>query len=120
DAIERSPTCALSAIVDRSPAAQARAEMCGAPRSPSLNALFSADKPDGGVLATPNQLHVAQALTCIAANVPMLLEKPIAPTVAEAEALVRAADAAQAKVLIGHHRAHSPVMAKAKAVIETG
>src|SRR4051812_13767916 len=120
DAIERSTTCALSAIVDPSPAAQARAEMSGVPRYKSLDDLFSADKPDGVVLATPNPLHVPHALACIAARVPMLLEKPIAPTVAEAEALVRAADAAQATVLIGHHRAHSPIMAKAKAVIDTG
>ena len=120
DAIEHSPTCALSAIVDPSTAAQARAERSGVPRYKSLEDLFSADKPDGVVLATPNQLHVPHALECIAAHVPMLLEKPIAPTVAEAEALVRAADAAQATLLIGHHRAHSPIMAKAKAVIDAG
>jgi len=76
--------------------------------------------PDGVVLATPNQLHVPHALECIAASVPMLLEKPIAPTVAEAESLVREADVARAKILIGHHRAHSPIMAKAKAVIDSG
>jgi predicted dehydrogenase len=120
DAIEHSPTCALSAIVDPSPAAQARAEKSGIPRYKSLADLFSADKPDGVVLATPNQLHVPHALECIAAGVPTLLEKPIAPTVAEAESLVRKADAASVKILIGHHRAHSPIMAKAKAVIDAG
>ena len=38
------------------------------------------DRPDGVVLATPNQLHVPQALQCIDAGLPILLEKPIAPT----------------------------------------
>jgi predicted dehydrogenase len=114
DAIEHSPTCALSAIVDPSPGAQARAEKS------SLADLLSNDKPDGVVLATPNQLHVPHALECIAAGVSTLLEKPIAPTVAEAESLVREADAASVKILIGHHRAHSPIMAKAKAVIDAG
>ena len=47
---------------------------------------------------------------------PMLLEKPIAPTVAEGERLVAAADRAGARILIGHHRAHSPIMAKAKQI----
>src|SRR6478735_12034356 len=74
DAIEHSPTCALAAIVDPSPAAQGRAERSGVPRYKSLDDLFSADKPDGVVLATPNQLHVPHALECIAASVPMLLE----------------------------------------------
>jgi predicted dehydrogenase len=63
---------------------------------------------------------VPHALLCVAAGLPMLLEKPIAPTVAEAQTLVQAADAAQARVLIGHHRAHSPIMAKARAVVQSG
>ena len=82
--------------------------------------LFANDKPDGVVLATPNPLHVPHALECIAAGVPMLLEKPIAPTVEEAERLLRAADEAKAKILIGHHRAHSPIMAKARQVVDSG
>ena len=86
DAIRQSPTCALSAIVDPSPAAQARAEASGVPRYKSLDELLATDTPDGVVLATPNQLHVAHALTCIAAHLPILLEKPIAPTVASVTA----------------------------------
>jgi predicted dehydrogenase len=52
--------------------------------------------------------------------VPTLLEKPVAPTVEEAESLVRAVDTAKARLLIGHHRAHSPIMATAKQVIAEG
>ena len=72
------------------------------------------------ILATPNQLHVEHALKCIAVGVPMLLEKPITPTVREAEALVRTVDRAGTKMLIGHHRAHSPIMARAKQLIDEG
>ena len=78
------------------------------------------DRPDGLVLATPNQLHVPQGLQCIAAGLPILLEKPLATTVAEGEVLVRAAEQAGARVLVGHHRAHSPIMAKAKQVVQSG
>jgi predicted dehydrogenase len=115
-----SPTVTLSAVVDPSPAAQATAQATGVPLYASLAELFAKDKPDGVVLATPNPLHVPQALQCIAAGVPMLLEKPIAQTVAEAEALVHAADEAKARLLVGHHRAHSPIMAKARQVVESG
>jgi predicted dehydrogenase len=119
-AARNSATVALSAVVDPSPAAQAHADAAGVPLYASLAELFSNDKPDGVVLATPNQLHVPHALECIATRVPMLLEKPIAPTVAEGRTLVRAADEAKAKILIGHHRAHSPIMAKAKQVVDSG
>jgi predicted dehydrogenase len=119
-AARASHSCELSAIVDPAPAAKAHAEAAGVPLYASLAELFAKDKPDGVVLATPNALHLAQALECIEARLPMLLEKPIAPTVAEAQQLVAAADRAQAKILIGHHRAHSPIMAKAREVIASG
>jgi predicted dehydrogenase len=118
--IRQSGTCVLSAVVDPSPAAAAIATSAGVPLYRSLDELFERDAPDGVVLATPNSLHVEHALRCIAAGVPMLLEKPIAPTVAAALTLVDAADRAGAKILIGHHRAHSPIMAKAREVIARG
>ena len=116
----KSATVALSAIVDPAPAARAVAEAAGVPLYVSLAALFAKDKPDGVVLATPNALHVPQALQCIAAGAAVLLEKPIAPTLAEGEILVHAVDQAKARLLIGHHRAHSPIMAKARQVIDSG
>ena len=120
DVARASPSCMLSAVVDPSPAASALAAQAGVPLYASLEELIAKDRPDGVVLATPNQLHVPHALTCIAAGLPILLEKPIAPTVAEAESLLRVVDERGAKVLIGHHRAHSPIMAKAREVVASG
>ena len=117
---QASATCTLSAVVDPSPAAAAIAKEAGVPLHASLDELFAKDRPDGMILATPNPLHVPQALRCVDERMPVLLEKPIAPTVAEALRLVRAADAARVPILIGHHRAHSPIMAKAKEVVDSG
>jgi len=114
------PKCRLSAIADPSEAAQALAQEHGVPWFATLDALLAAASPDGVILATPNALHVPQALQCIAAGVPVLVEKPIAHTVADAQKLVQATQVHQAKVLIGHHRAHSPIMRQAKAVIDEG
>ena len=119
-AAQASPTCTLSALVDPSPAAAESAARAGVPLYRSLSELFDSDKPDGVVLATPNQLHVSQGLECIAAGIPILLEKPIASTVAEGEQLARRVEETGARVLIGHHRAHSPIMALAKRVIDSG
>jgi predicted dehydrogenase len=120
DAALANPTLTLSAIVDPSAAARAVAERAGVPLYADLAALFAKDKPDGVVLATPNQLHLPHALACIAAGVPMLLEKPITQSVAEGERLVQAVEAARARLLVGHHRAHSPIMAKARQVVDSG
>ena len=118
--VQASATVELTAVVDPSPQADAIANAAGVPLYRTLEDLLQQTRPDGIVLATPNQLHVPQALQCIEAGVACLLEKPIAPTVAEAEALVTAADMRGARLLIGHHRAHSPIMAKACAVVQSG
>ncbi len=117
---QHSATVTLIAVVDPSPVAQALAAQAGVPCYASLAELLVHDRPDGVVLATPNALHVAHALECMQAGIPCLLEKPIAPTVAEAQTLVEQVEATGAKVLIGHHRAHSPIMAQAKAVVQSG
>jgi predicted dehydrogenase len=116
---QASATCTLSAIVDPSPAAARAAAEAGVPHYDSLEGLLARDRPEGLILATPNPLHVPQALQCIAAGVPALIEKPLATSVAEGERLLAAA-AGKAKLLVGHHRAHSPIMAKAKEVIDSG
>jgi predicted dehydrogenase len=120
DVIQRSNSVTLCAVVDPSPAAAEIAAKAGVPHYASLDELLARDKPDGMVLATPNKLHVAHALQCINAGLPTLLEKPIASTVAEANIIVDAVAEKQATLLIGHHRAHSPIMAQARNVIESG
>src|SRR6266536_2227253 len=77
--------CALSAL-----GAGDYAGSLGVPLYASLGELFARDRPDGVVLATPNQLHVDQALECIAARVPTLVEKPIAHTLEAGIALCKA------------------------------
>lgn len=115
-----SPSCMLSAIVDPSFAAIEVAAKAGVPIYKTIDELLLTSRPDGLILATPNQLHISQALQCMEANIPILLEKPIATTVAEGEKIVANVAAKNAKVLIGHHRAHSPIMVKAKEVIDSG
>jgi predicted dehydrogenase len=117
---QRSAAAELAAIVDPSPKAQEIARRAGVPLYGSLEALLASDKPDGVVLATPNALHVEQALRCIAAGVAVLVEKPIAHTVEEGKRLVDAAERANARLLVGHHRLHSPILHTAVEVVRSG
>jgi predicted dehydrogenase len=117
---QASDTVRLAALVDPSPAAVALAAQLGVPHHGDLDALLAADRPDGIVLATPNALHAPQALRCIEAGLPVLVEKPIAPTLAEAEAIAEAAGRHGVPVLVGHHRAHSPLLEEARRVVDSG
>ncbi len=118
--IAQSNQCELVAIVDTSPAVESIAARCGVPWHKTLDALFDTDRPDGIILATPNHMHVPQAIQCISAGTPILLEKPIATTVHEAQMLVDVVERTGACVLIGHHRAHSPIMASAQDIVRSG
>jgi predicted dehydrogenase len=86
----------------------------------SLGELFARDEPDGVILATPNQLHVEGGLECVAAGVPVIVEKPIGDTVEGATRLVEAGEEAGVPVLTGHHRNYSPIMAKAREIVRSG
>lgn len=118
--VHQSGTCVLSAVVAPSAAAEALAIRAGVPLYRSLDELLTHARPDGVILATPNRLHKEHTLSSLAAGVPTLLEKPIAASVEEAETLVEASERCGVPLLIGHHRAYSPIMARAKQLIDEG
>ena len=118
--IEASSSAELASIVDPGPTGPRLAEKLGVPLFPSLAELLAQDRPDGVVLATPNRLHVPGGLECVAAGVPVLVEKPIGDSVESATQLVEAGEQTGVPVLTGHHRNYSPIMARARAVIRGG
>jgi predicted dehydrogenase len=118
--VAKNAACALAAIVDPAPAAVGYARGLGVPLRASLAELLARDRPDGVILATPNQMHFDQAMACIAAKVPTLVEKPVAHTLEAGIRLCDAAEAARVPVLVGHHRRHGAIMAKAVEIIESG
>jgi predicted dehydrogenase len=118
--IQASRECALAAIVDPVPEAVGIARAAGVPLYSRLSDLLASQSPDGVILATPNRMHVQQALECVAAGVAVLVEKPIADSVAEGLRLCDAAERAKAKILVGHHRLHSPLLTTACAIVQRG
>jgi predicted dehydrogenase len=118
--IRDSGSCELSAIVDPNLGAADFTREGGVPTYPILTDMLDAERPDGIIVATPNSLHVQHGLECVEHRVPVLIEKPIADSVDEAARLVEAAEAASVPLLVGHHRRHSPILAKARQVAEDG
>jgi predicted dehydrogenase len=126
--IQKNPECELSSIVDPHPPARIAglganaglAAMAGVPLYASLGEMLAKDKPDGVILAIPNQLHADQAIECIDAGVAVFIEKPVAHTLAEGRRVCEAAEKAGIEVLVGHHRRHSPILHKALEVVRSG
>ena len=117
------PGVTLIAIADPSPAAKTLADEFGIAWYADHHALLGArphGAPDGAIVATPNALHVPVALDCIAAGIPVLVEKPIADTVAEAQRLSDAAARAGVPLLVGHHRRHNPIIRRARELVRGG
>jgi predicted dehydrogenase len=118
--VDSSAVARLAAIVEPGPAGSELAGKFSVPLFPSLAELFERDKPDGVILATPNRMHVGGGLECVAAGVPVIVEKPVGDTVEGATRLVEAGETAGVPVLTGHHRNYSPIMATAREIVRSG
>ncbi|OAN77984.1 oxidoreductase [Jannaschia sp. EhC01] len=119
-AIARQPGIELVGVADPAEAGQVEAHRLGVPCYDSLPEMIEATRPEGVIIATPTSQHAAQALTCIDRALPVLIEKPIATSVAEGQRVVDAAEARGVPVLVGHHRRYNPLIEKAHEVITSG
>ncbi len=116
-----SEDCAeLMAIVDPTEMGKALAAAKGTNWYPDFATMIRRERPEGVIISTPNQMHVANGLEVVAAGVPALVEKPLADDVAEAARLVEAAEKAGVKLMTGHHRRHNPLIQAAKKAIDDG
>jgi predicted dehydrogenase len=114
------PGYTLAAVADPSPAAAKEAQQLGYPIYAEIDEMLDRVRPDGVIVAVPNQMHVKVGLVCIARKIPIIVEKPVADSVAEALELVEAGEKAGVPILVGHHRRHNPIMRKAAEIIASG
>ena len=110
----------IDAIIDPNHQTAELAQKFGTRWFRDVGTYLQSGRPDGAILATPNQLHVKHALEFLEIGVPLLIEKPIADTSVGARSIVDASLASGVPVLVGHHRRHNNLIQKAKATIEAG
>ena len=120
ETIARTDGFRLTGIVDPGQRAAEIARAHGVPLHASVEAMIAAGDADGVIVATPNELHVSISAQLLEAGLPVLLEKPIANTVAEAAALLAVAERIGVPLLVGHHRRHNPIIRAAKKAISEG
>ncbi|AVD90298.1 Gfo/Idh/MocA family protein [Pseudomonas sp. SWI44] len=114
------PQAQLCAVADPGPQAEAFATECGVAWFADHRQMLEQTKPEAVIIANPNNQHVATALACVEAGVPVLVEKPVGVHLDEVRALVAASQRHGVPVLVGHHRRHNPLIARARQVIQDG
>lgn len=114
------PEVEIAAVCDPSPEAASLAERLSVPHRTDYLAMLDEIRPDGAIVALPNQLHAPAAIACIERGVACLIEKPIAESVGAAAQICAAAERHNVPVLVGHQRRHSPDIRAAKQAIESG
>ena len=101
-------------------AAQAGRDWGAAGVYTDARALLARDDVEIVVIATPEFLHREQVEAAAAAGKHILCEKPMAPTVADADAILAAARAAGVKFMVGHSRRFTPRYQAVRAAIDRG
>ncbi len=78
--VSAEPQAELVAVVDPTDAGRRVAADNGAPWASSLRELLATERPDGVIIATPNQVHVENALEAVAAGIRFWWKSP-SPTI---------------------------------------
>ena len=113
------PEVRLTAIASRRmERAQALAARYGAQAFPDHQAVLAA--VDVVSVCTPTPTHADFAIAALRAGKHVLCEKPIARTIAQAEAMLRVADDTPAKLMIAHVSRYEVDHRKAKEVLDRG
>jgi predicted dehydrogenase/nucleoside-diphosphate-sugar epimerase len=119
-ALARVPNAKLMGFIDRdSERARLRAEQFGVKTYASISDA-AADGVDVAHILVPPAAHAAVALECIAHGMHVLVEKPLATSVADCEAIGRAAKEKGVVATVSHSLLFDPELATARRLIDAG
>ena len=113
------PGTALVGIADPASDAASLAREFGVPHFRFLENMLDAECVDGIIVAVPTPLHCKVALTAIRRGIAVLIEKPITEHPSEAAELIAIAKSTGAKILVGHHRRHNPIVQQARGIVKS-
>lgn len=120
-AVAENPSCALVAVVDLDEDARRRARSrWNEDVTVVVSSLSEVVDVDLVIVATSDAHHVEPALQALALGAHVLVEKPIATTIADAERIAAAAAASEAVVRVGHLLRCSPPFRSAHAALRDG
>jgi predicted dehydrogenase len=115
------PGVVLVAVADSDEAAaKSLGHSYGVPHYLSARDLLASERLDAMTIAAPTTLHHSIALDALAAGCHLLIEKPLAATVKEAEDLVARAKAAGTILAVGHVERHNPAIRELRRRLKDG
>ena len=82
--------------------------------------MLKKERPDIAIVATPDHWHALPTIDAVKAGAHVYVEKPIAHTIDEGKAMVRAAREADRRIQVGLHRRVSPHPVSGMAFLKSG
>ena len=114
-------TVEVVGVTDRDEAVSREcAEEHGCPSFPDYKTVLREARPDVVVILTPHPLHAPMAIDSLHAGCHVLVEKPMAVHVAEADAMIKAADDADRILAVNFQQRLRPEVLRAAALIRSG
>ena len=118
--VTQSKTAVMAGFADPDPDAALDPMCAGVVHYRDHRQLIEAEAPDGVIIAVPNSLHVPVAMDCLAAGIPMLIEKPVADSLESGRSLIEEQNKSNVAILVGHHRRFDPAVTAARRLINDG
>lgn len=119
EAIRHLPNARLSAVACGRRAAQLAADY-GAALCASAEELIGRDDVDAVIVATPQYVHAEQALAAAAAGKHLFIEKPMATSLADCDAIIAACAARGLALSVGYQQRYRAVPRAARDLLRRG
>ncbi|RCW47633.1 Gfo/Idh/MocA family protein [Paenibacillus prosopidis] len=100
--------------------AEKYAELHGGKAFADFETMLAEVKPDAVSVCTPNALHAPMSIAAANAGAHVLVEKPMAVSDEEAEAMIEAAKKNGVHLMVGHNQRFMPPHVKAKQILQSG
>lgn len=120
-ALAEDPRVRLACVCDpREEAGSPLAAKHGVPWVSEAQTVLADNEVDAVYLCVPHHLHHEMALQALAAGKHVFIEKPMANTVEQCDAIIQAAQQAGCAVVVGHQYRFLPLCTKLKELIQSG
>ena len=86
----------------------------------SLEKMLDSEKLDGVIVTSPDYCHTENALALLSCNIPVLIDKPLATSVADCQKVIATSEEHNALAMMGFNLRRNPVLLRLKEIIDSG
>jgi phthalate 4,5-cis-dihydrodiol dehydrogenase len=120
-AMQQYPLVSMVAAADTQPELRGRfAEDFGARPHATVDVLLADPDVEVIYIATPHQFHKEHALAAVQAGKHVIVEKPLALTLDDCDAIISAVESSRMHLIVGHTESYAPAMRTMREIIAAG